>query len=465
MIVLKFGGTSVADAPAIDRAASITRSRLPRRPIVVVSALAGVTNTLLRAAHDATLGDRAAVKEALSSVRERHMAVVEELAGRDPTASDTGREVERTYTALVGFTEALAVLGHATPRSLDTMAAYGEQLSALLAVAAFRGRGLPAVLVDARLIVVTDDHFTQATPIPHAIANAAARVLSPLVEGGQIPVLGGYVGATTDGATTTLGRGGSDFSASLIGAALDAEAIEIWTDVDGMLTADPRIEPCARPIDHIRFDEAAELAAFGARVLHPATIAPAVRKGIPVCILNSFRPEVAGTRITAGAPMHPVRAIAGRDNVTVIKVRTSEMLMAHGFLRTLFEVFERRETSVDVVATSEVTVSVTVDDPAPIDAITADLAPLGEVTVERERAVVAVVGAGLGGDSTTMARALGALAGIRVHMVAVGATEINLTLVVGAEHFRPAIRRLHAAFFADLPAGTAVLPSFEVLNR
>ena len=456
MIVLKFGGTSVGDASAIGRAASITRSRLPRRPVVVVSAMSGVTNALLLAARDAAHGNRAAADEALRSMRDRHMAALDALVVRGPDAEKVGCELDRIYDALAGLTEALAILGHVTPRSLDTMAAYGEQLSARLVVAAFRGKGLPAVLVDARQIVVTDDHFTSAAPLLEEIASGAQRVLRPLVEDGQIPVLGGYIGATADGVTTTLGRGGSDFSASLIGAALDAESIEIWTDVDGMLTADPRIEPRARPIDHIRFDEAAELAAFGARVLHPSTIAPAVRKGIPVCILNSFRPDAAGTRVTASAPELPVRAIAGRDDVTVIKVRTSEMLMAHGFLRALFDVFERRETSVDVVATSEVSVSVTVDDPAPIDAIAADLACLGDVTVERGRAVISVVGAGLSGDSATMARALGALAGIRVHMISVGATEINLTFVVEAEQFRAAIRALHGAFFAEQHLGASV---------
>ncbi len=446
MIVLKFGGTSVADASAVGRVISITRSRLTRAPLVVVSALAGTTNVLLQAAHAAARGDRDVAHETVRALRRRHLAMVDELAGGADRVS-VAREVDRLCDELLGLTEALAVLGHATPRSLDAIASYGELLSTRVVTAALRAAGLPAELVDARRVIVTDDRFTRAAPMSEVTASAACRVLRPLVERGCVPVLGGFIGATADGVTTTLGRGGSDLSAALIGAALDAVAIEIWTDVDGMLTVDPKADACAHTIEHIRFDEAAELAAFGARVLHPATMAPAMRKRIPVHVLNSFRPDGTGTRITASAPLLPVRAIAGRDGVTVIKVKSSAMLMAHGFLRVLFEVFERHDTPVDVVATSEISVSVTVGADAPVEAIAADLGRLGEVTVERGRAVIAVVGAGLDGDHAVMARALGALDGVRVHMISVSASEINLTMVVDAELLRPAMSALHAAFF------------------
>jgi aspartate kinase len=454
MIVLKFGGTSVADLTAIDRAVSIVRSRLARAPVVVVSALAGATNTLLETAHAAARGDRVSARAAVAALRDRHLEIMESIVRRDPTADESGWEVDRTCNALLGLVEALAILGHVTPRSLDAVAAHGELLSARVMTAAMRAAGIRAELVDARKVIITDQRFARAVPLPDAIAAAARETLRPLVDACRVPVLGGYIGATVDGVTTTLGRGGSDLSASLIGAALAAEAIEIWTDVDGMLTVDPKIDPCARTIEHIRFDEAAELAAFGARVLHPATIAPAMRKGIPVCVFNSHRPEATGTRITAAAPVLPVRAIAGKDHVTVIKVHSSAMLMAHGFLRAIFAVFERHETSVDVVATSEVSVSATVDAVAPVESIAADLACLGEVSVERERAIIAVVGAGLGGDSTIMARALDALAGIRVHMISVSASEINLTLVVDGDNLRPAMSALHTAFFGGPPPAT-----------
>jgi aspartate kinase len=203
----------------------------------------------------------------------------------------------------------------------------------------------------------------------------------------------------------------------------------------------------ARLIEQIRFDEAAELASFGAKVLHPSTIAPAVQRGIPVFVFNSRHPQGSGTRITAEAPRRAVTAIAGKGNVTVVKVRSSRMLLAHGFLRTLFEVFERHRTSVDVVATSEVSVSVTIDNPSHLDDLLVDLRALGDVSIERNRAIVAVVGSGMGGSSSTMARALTALGDIPVHMVSLSATEINLTIIVDGEQLQRAMRALHAALF------------------
>lgn len=454
MIVVKFGGSSVADAAAIARAAAITRSRAPRRPVVVVSALAHATNELLAAAEQAAQGQLIVALRGIEGLRERHLTEAHTLLGDGSDADDVKAELSAMCDELASLSEALSVLGHLTPRSLDAIAAYGELLSASLVHAAFRRYDLPAELVDARDVMVTDELHTRAVPDLEAITENARRVLQPIVAQGRVPVVGGFIGRSPAGVTTTIGRGGGDFSAALLGAALGAEAIEIWTDVDGMLTADPRVVERARLIEEIRFDEAAELATFGAKVLHPSTIAPAVQRGIPVFIFNSRRPEGRGTRITADAPRRAVSAIAGKGNVTVIKVNSSRMLLAPGFLRTLFEVFERHHTSVDVVATSEVSVSVTVDDPARLDALLVDLRALGDVSIERQRAVVAVVGAGLGGDSTTMARALGALHGLRVHMVSLSATEINLTIIIDGERLGDAMRALHAEFF-DRPTEAA----------
>jgi aspartate kinase len=448
VIVIKFGGTSVADAEAIDRAAAITRSRADRQPVVIVSALAGTTDTLLDIADKAARGQLIGALRGVEGVRERHLRVAGELLdAADPAADDLRCEVSALCDELASLAEALSVLGHATPRSRDAIAAFGEQLSTLLVVAAFHERGIAAELVDAREVMITDDRFTCAAPQPVAIAAQTRAKILPVLHAGRVPVLGGFIGATAQGITTTLGRGGSDYSAALIGAALDAEAIEIWTDVDGILTADPRVVRDASLIQRIRFDEAAELAAFGAKVLHPNTIAPAVRRGIPVYVYNSRRPEGAGTQITAAAPAGHVRAIAGKGDISVIKVNSSRMLDAHGFLRALFEVFERHSVSVDVVATSEVSVSLTVDDPARLEALVVDLAALGDVSVERHRAIIAIVGGALGGNSQTMARALQALGDIPVHMISLSATEINLTIIVHGDHLARAMRALHAAFF------------------
>ncbi|HEY0970584.1 MAG TPA: lysine-sensitive aspartokinase 3 [Gemmatimonadales bacterium] len=456
MIVLKFGGTSMGDAEAMARAASIVRTRLDRGAMVVVSAMSGTTNALLEVAEQASRGQLIVAIRLVEGIRERHLAAAAALLGECQEADELCAELSALCDELAGLAEALSVLGHLTPRSVDAIAAYGEQLSAPLAAAALGRHRVPVQVVDAREVIVTDDTFTRAAPQHEAIAQEARRVLLPIVRAGEVPVMGGFIGATAQGVTTTLGRGGSDFSAALVGSALDAAAIEIWTDVDGMLTGDPRVVEGARLIEQIRFDEAAELSAFGAKVLHPATIAPAVRRGIPVYVYNSRRPEGRGTRITADAPRRAVTAVAGKGDVTVLRVRTPRMLHAHGTLRRIFEAFERHRVSVDVVATSEVSVTVTLDDPARLEEVVMDLMPLGDVAVERDRAILAVVGSGLGDGGRTMARALGALGDERVHMISLSATQINLTLVVDGDRLKPGMRQLHAAFFGEDAAAAPV---------
>lgn len=452
MIVAKFGGTSVGSAEAIDRAARIVRARLDREPLVVVSALAGTTNTLIALAEQAASGQVILAMRAVEGLRERHLAVAAELLVDPADAADVSGELAATFDELAQLAEALFVLGHATPRSVDAIAAKGELLSSTLVVAAFRARGIPAEFVSPMDVMVTSEQFGKAEPRPERIAARCSEVIRPLLARGRVPVVGGFVGATEQGVVTTLGRGGSDYSASLLGAAAGAEAIEIWTDVDGMLTADPRIVPDARLIERIRFDEASELASFGAKVLHPSTIAPAVRLGIPVSILNARRPEGAGTLIAFDAPSRAVTAIAGKTGVTVVRVGSPRMLLAHGFLARIFEVFDRHRTSVDVVATSEISVSLTVDDPRHLDALLPDLSQLGTATVERHRGIVALVGAGLGTDSGAMARALGALEGMPVHMLSLSASGINLTMLVDEDHVPRAMRNLHREFFGDAPS-------------
>jgi aspartate kinase len=459
VIVLKFGGTSVQDAEAIDRVAGIVRGRMPGRPLVVVSAMAGATNALLAIGEQAAKGHLVGAVRGVEALRERHLAAVEALVPDHAAAQDLAGELSAMFDELARLAEALSVLGYSTPRSMDMIAAQGEILSSHLVVAAFKARGIPAAHVDARQVIATDDRFMKAEPQHEAIAERARAHILPLLREGQVPVMGGFIGATAEGVTTTLGRGGSDYSASLVGAALQADVIEIWTDVDGMLTADPRMVDGARLIERIRFDEASELATFGAKVLHPSTIAPAVQRAIPVYVLNSRRPEGTGTLITADAPRRPVSAIAAKSSTTVVKLKSARMLLAPGFLRTVFDVFERHRTSVDVVATSEISVSVTLDDPSNLEALLVDLRALGDVSVERGRGIVAVVGAGLSDDGGAIARAFAALAGTRVHMASLSATGINLTLVLDADQVAPAMKRLHEAFFSGDVAAVAGAPS------
>jgi aspartate kinase len=450
VIVLKFGGTSVGDAEAIARTGRIVASRADKGAIVVVSALAGVTNGLIAIAEQAARGHLIGAIRGVEGLRERHLQQAETLLGASDECAETCAELSVMIDELAHLAEALATLGDLTPRSMDAILSFGEKMSSLLCVAAFVRQGLPAVHIDAGEVMITDATYGRAEPNADAIAAACRASIIPLVRDGKIPVLGGFIASAKDtGITTTLGRGGSDFSASLFGAAVNADAIEIWTDVDGMLTADPRVVPNARLIEQIAFDEASELASFGAKVLHPSTIAPAVRLGIPVYVLNSRRPNGTGTKITFDAPKRAVTAIAGKGNVTLIKVGSPRMLLTEGFLRLLFEVFERHRTSVDVVATSEVSVSLTVDDASSLEAIVGDLRGLGDVSVERNRGIVAVVGGAIADGGEAMARALGALGEARVHMLSLSATRINLTMVVDDEQVKPAMQRLHAAFFAD----------------
>jgi aspartate kinase len=454
VIVLKFGGTSVADAAAITRAGEIVAARRARAPMVVVSALGGTTSQLLEIAEQSARGQLILALRSVEAMRQRHLEAADALLGAGREGTEVAGEMSAMFDELASLAGALSVLGDLTPRSLDAFAAFGEQLSSLLVAAAFRRGGLPAVHIDARSVMLTDSHFTRAEPRAEAIAEAAQRLLGPVIRNGEIPVLGGFIGASVEtGVTTTLGRGGSDYSAALFGAALQAEAIEIWTDVDGMLTADPRVVKAARLIEQVGFGEASELASFGAKVLHPSTIAPAVRLGIPVYVLNSRNLKSPGTRITFDAPRRAVSAIAGKNNVTLIKVRSPRMLLTEGFLRALFDIFERHRTSVDVVATSEVSVSLTVDDATHLDALIVELRALGDVAIERNRGIVAVVGSGLSDGGASMACALRALGDVPVQMLSLSATGINLTIVVDDDQVRPAMQRLHAAFIEG-PGGS-----------
>ena len=456
MIVCKFGGTSVGDAESIARTAAIIKQRRDRQPIVVVSALGGATNQLLQIAEQAAKGQLIGALRAVEGLRDRHLMQTEILLCDDADASaDICGELSAMFDELASLAEALRTLGDLTPRSLDAIASLGEQLSSVLVVAAFQRNGLDAEHVDARQVMITDAQYTRAEPQPDAIAEASQRLIMPIVRAGRIPVMGGFIGsAEGTGVTTTLGRGGSDYSASLVGAALQAEAIEIWTDVDGMLTADPRVVPEAQLIERIGFEEASELASFGAKVLHPSTIAPAIMRGIPVWVLNSRRPEGTGTLITFDSPRRAVTAIAGKSGVTLVKVRSPRMLLTEGFMRQLFEVFERHHTSVDVVATSEISVSATIDDASRLEALVVDLRSLGDVSMERNRGIVSIVGNGLSDGGSAMSKALEAIGDLRVHMLSLSSSGINLTVVVDGEQVHPAMQRLHAAFFPSRSEGS-----------
>jgi aspartate kinase len=451
MIVMKFGGTSVQDAEAIDRAATIVKSRLPQKPIVVVSAMAKVTDQLLTMARAAGSGDRKAALKLSRSLRERHYNTAGELLGTalfTQFHSDLGAEFEALDELLRG----IAAVGELTPRTTDHVAAFGEVLSSRIVKAAFAARDIDAELADSRKCIVTDSTHTRAAPLMQETREKLQARVQPLVGNSRVPVMGGFIGATKGGVTTTIGRGGSDYSAAIIGAELGAERIEIWTDVDGMMTTDPNLCPEARRIKLISFDEAAELAYFGAKVLHPATVLPAIQKNIPVYILNSRNPDCEGTRIAARVPhcRNFFKAIAAKKRITIIDVAAPRMLLAHGFMRSIFEAFDRHGVSVDVVATSEVSVSLTVDSNEAIPALAADLAKIADVKYEGRKAIVCVVGENLRETPGIAARVFGELGDTKIRMISQGASEINLTFVIEEDEVPQVIRRLHSVFFSEL---------------
>jgi aspartate kinase len=451
MIVMKFGGTSVQDAEAIDRAATIVKSRLPQKPIVVVSAMAKVTDQLLTMARAAGSGDRKAALKLSRSLRERHYNTAGELLGTalfTQFHSDLGAEFEALDELLRG----IAAVGELTPRTTDHVAAFGEVLSSRIVKAAFAARDIDAELADSRKCIVTDSTHTRAAPLMQETREKLQAKVQPLVGKSRVPVMGGFIGATKGGVTTTIGRGGSDYSAAIIGAELGAERIEIWTDVDGMMTTDPNLCPEARRIKLISFDEAAELAYFGAKVLHPATVLPAIQKNIPVYILNSRNPGCEGTRIAARVPhcRNFFKAIAAKKRITIIDVAAPRMLLAHGFMRSIFEAFDRHGVSVDVVATSEVSVSLTVDSNEAIPALAADLAKIADVKYEGRKAIVCVVGENLRETPGIAARVFGELGDTKIRMISQGASEINLTFVIEEDEVPQVIRRLHSVFFSEL---------------
>ena len=451
MIVMKFGGTSVEDAEAIDRTASIVKGRVARRPVVVVSALAKVTDTLLKMAQAAGAGEREAALGLSRGLRERHYNTAGELLGTG-VFTQFHSVLEADFDALDELLRGIAAVGELTPRTTDHVAAYGELLSSKIVTAAFSARGLDAALVDSRDCVVTDGTHTRAVPIFDQTNEQLALKVKPLLDRGRVPVMGGFIGSTRNGVTTTIGRGGSDFSAAIVGAGLNAEAIEIWTDVDGMLTTDPNLCPDAHRIRVISFDEAAELAYFGAKVLHPATVLPAIQKNIPVFVLNSRNPSCEGTKITARAPHcnNIFKAIAAKKRITIVNVAAPRMLLAHGFLKAIFEAFDRHKVAVDVVSTSEVSVSLTVDSNEAIPALAADLAKLADVKYEGRKAIVCLVGENLRERPGVAARVFGELSDLKIRMISQGASEINLTFVVDEEEVPGVIRRLHSAFFSEL---------------
>lgn len=444
---MKFGGTSVADGDTFANVAAIVKVAEKKCPVVVVSAIAGFTNALLASVEKARDGDSRGAARLLEEHFDHHTAISTELLGVESrgTFESSQAEAKRDIRQLLKIISAYPVT---SPPLQDEIVAYGELLSSQLLSAVLREKGLRARYVDARECVKTDENYGSATPLSSTTALTQQKLV-PIIDAGEVPVMGGFIGSTEKGVTTTLGRGGSDYSAAIIGASLGAREIQIWTDVSGVLTSDPRVVPEAQTIPVLSYQEAAELAYFGAKVLHPKTIQPAIEKNIPVRVCNSHAPADAGTMIVGESQAAPqtVKAIAHKNGITTVQITSARMLGAYGFLRALFAVFEQHQTAVDVVTTSEVSVSLSIDDISRLPLILSDLEKLGSVEVEKQRTIVSVIGEGLRNTPGIAARVFSTITEINVSMISVGASSVNLTFMIDETHAGEVIRRLHRVCF------------------
>jgi aspartate kinase len=460
---MKFGGTSVEDAQAMQRTAGIVRGRRERglEAVVVVSAMAKVTDLLLSAAAAAGRGDKAGALAIGARLRHRHIDTSTALLEPERFAR-LQVTLHHEFDALDDLLRGIAAVGELTPRTNDLVLSFGERLSSRIIAEAFEQHGLQGAHVDARSCIVTDASYGKAVPQEAAIETRLAATVLPLLDDGKTPVMAGFIGATAEGITTTLGRGGSDYTAALIGGGMHAGAIEIWTDVNGIMTTDPRICPDALRVKTISFEEAAELAYFGAKVLHPATILPAVQKSIPVWVLNSRNAENEGTKITAMAAKcaSPFKSIAAKKKLTIIDVVASRMLMSHGYLKAVFDVFDKYKCAIDMVSTSEVSISVTVDSNQQLPEICAELAKIADVKMEGHKALVCLVGEDIRGHNGIAGQVFSAISHVNVRMISQGASEINMSFMIDEEDVEEAVRSLHEHFFAN-PDETV----FDVANR
>ena len=454
MIVMKFGGSSVADAAAIDRVAAIAASRVEEEPVIVVSAVGDTTDRLISVLDAVARGDVECARCVTRAIAADHGALIAQLVPAGP-ASAAAAALEREGAALARYVEGMAALGEVSARSRDAVLAFGETVAPALVADALSARGVPAIAVDPRGVVVTDSRHGAATPDERATAERARRLTAAILGTGRVPVIGGFVGADSEGVTTTLGRGGSDLTASLLAASLRASRLEFWKDVDGILTADPKVVPDARPVPHLTFREASELAFLGARVLHPASIKPAVDAGVPVRVLNSHRPAAPGTEIAARADDAPRTAaatsIAHKRDQVLVNVHSSRMLGATGFLRRVFEVFDRLGISVDHIATSEVNVTVTIGAHPGLERLASELSEIAAVTMRPAVGVVSAVGERLSAVPGAASEVLRALEGTDIRLLTFGGFGANISVVVDDDQVEPAVRRLHERLLSLAP--------------
>jgi aspartate kinase len=442
MVVMKFGGSSVANAERIKHVARIVQGAKARQPVLVLSAMGDTTDHLLEAG-DAALGGQVSIDQ----VEKLHRTTVSQLGLDDKVLRS---EIAPLLDELRSLLQGISLIRELTGRTRDYLVSFGERLSIRVAAAYFRSIGVAAQAVDAwDAGFKSDSNFTSAEVLPEAW-DRIAGVVMPMVAAGTLPIVTGFIAKDADGRITTLGRGGSDLTATIIGAACGAEEVQVWKDVDGILTADPRLVKSAAPVGTVTYEEASELAYFGAQVLHPRAMQPCIKTGTPVRVKNSYNPDAPGTRIVAKLETEggPVRAITSKRNVTLVDIVSTRMLGQYGFLARVFEAFAERRVSVDMVATSEVSLSLTLDAAHDIAALKHDLEKIASVDIRKGKAIVTLIG-DVRRSSEILEKSFGtcARADVQVQMVSHGASKVNISFIVDDAQAQDVVRALHAAFF------------------
>lgn len=446
---MKFGGTSVANYEAVSRMISIVEGRLAERPVVVVSALSKVTDLLYRLADAAAASDRDAVDEMLVELRERHLNLAKQLLeGHNDKYSEAKKCIDGICDSLASFVGAVCSLGELTPRSKAKIISNGEWLSSNIICYAMNARGIRTGFVDARSIMITSNDYLKGEPVISEIQTRAPEEIEKAYAGQDAVITQGFISSSENGEPTVLGRGGSDYSASLIGMAMDATRIEIWTDVDGVRTADPRVVENTRSIEKISFEEAAEMAHFGAKVLHPLTIEPAVMKNIPVYVLNSMNPSGKGTAILKDEFIKDgVKSVSFKENILLLNIFSTRMINVSGFLQTVFAIFSKYKVSVDLISTSEANISLTMDGNQNINRVVEELSEFAQVDVDRDKSQISVIGKNIGNLKGVLKQTMASLSGCNVYMISQGASFVNISFVVDRSSLREAVNATHNCLF------------------
>ena len=449
MIIMKFGGTSVANFEAITRAVFIVGGRLNQKPVVVVSALSKVTDLLYRISDAAASGNAAETAALLGELRSRHVNLASELLEQSPALKESAvSSVNEICDRLEELVKVVCAVRELSDRNKAIIISNGELLSSTIICYTMNAKGIRTNFVDARKMMITSDNYLKGEPDEKEILARVPAVIEEAYMGMDAVITQGFIGSNLAGEQTVLGRGGSDYSASLIGMAVDAEKIEIWTDVDGVRSADPRKVENTKYLEKISFEEAAEMAHFGAKVLHPLTIEPAVKKNIPIYVLNSQNPSGKGTAILRSELIEDgVKSVSFKENIRVINIFSMRMINTSGFLRRVFEIFSENKVSVDLISTSEANISVTVDASQKIDAVVSELSEFAEVIVDEDKAQVSVIGKNIVRLNGMLKKTFAPLKRCNVYMISQGASFVNISFVVDREELTEVVQDLHDHLF------------------